>query len=93
MLISVPAFKRISALIIKTYAKKMPDALATEMDRVLLGRTKDMKELTVSNSVVSTQWDNPIAFYFLPSSSYHKKTRALTKVTFFRKSSVLIHDV
>lgn len=44
----------------------MPDALATEMDRVLLGRTKDMKELTVSNSVVSTQWDNPIAFYFLP---------------------------
>ena len=72
----------------------MPDALATEMDRVLLGRTKDMKELTVSNSVVSTQWDNPIAFYFLPSSSYHKKkTRALTKVTLFRKSGLLIHDV
>ena len=69
MLISVPL--RISALIKiasppTTYAKKMPDALATEMDRVLLGRTKDMKELTVSNSVVSTQWDNPIAFYFLP---------------------------
>ena len=71
----------------------MPDALATEMDRVLLGRTKDMKELTVSNSVVSTQWDNPIAFYFLPFLFLAEEETRVNKVTLFRKSgesSVLI---